>query len=196
MLVRCFERQRVYFVVKSSFDALADSGGRDGSDWRNPGDHRRRDRFVGWICDCVWYHDYRTLVASRIAAAFGRLCGISVGFLIGLCIGAMIVGRAAAVAGVFAGAGLGYFLSDQLPITASIVLAVVVGIALAYLAIRFTPKIPLSPFIVTLGMWGALRGAAKGLGDNQPVYPAQTWITDSCATPTMVYLQSYLLAFG
>jgi len=35
----------------------------------------------------------------------------------------------------------------------------------------------LSPFIVTLGLWGALRGLAKGLGDNQPVYPASTgWI--------------------
>ena len=30
--------------------------------------------------------------------------------------------------------------------------------------------LPLSPFIVTLGLWGALRGLAKGLGGNQPVY--------------------------
>lgn len=29
----------------------------------------------------------------------------------------------------------------------------------------------LSPFIVTLAMWGALRGLAKGLGNNQPIYP-------------------------
>ncbi len=33
-------------------------------------------------------------------------------------------------------------------------------------------RLPLSPFIVTLGLWGLLRGVAKGLGDNQPVYPA------------------------
>jgi ribose/xylose/arabinose/galactoside ABC-type transport system permease subunit len=36
----------------------------------------------------------------------------------------------------------------------------------------------LSPFIVTLGMWGALRGAAKGLGDNQPIYPELTWLNE------------------
>ncbi len=30
---------------------------------------------------------------------------------------------------------------------------------------------PVSPFIVTLGLWGALRGLAKGIGANQPIYP-------------------------
>jgi ribose/xylose/arabinose/galactoside ABC-type transport system permease subunit len=48
--------------------------------------------------------------------------------------------------------------------------------------IPFAPwraRLPLSPFIVTLGMWGALRGLAKGLGDNQPVYPKSTgWLAD------------------
>jgi ribose/xylose/arabinose/galactoside ABC-type transport system permease subunit len=27
-------------------------------------------------------------------------------------------------------------------------------------------------------MWGALRGAAKGLGNNQPIYPDPTWLTN------------------
>ena len=35
---------------------------------------------------------------------------------------------------------------------------------------RITWSLPLSPFIVTLGAFGALRGLAKGLGGNQPVY--------------------------
>jgi ribose/xylose/arabinose/galactoside ABC-type transport system permease subunit len=35
----------------------------------------------------------------------------------------------------------------------------------------------LTPFIATLGTWGALRGLAKGLGHNQPIYPAQTWLS-------------------
>jgi ribose/xylose/arabinose/galactoside ABC-type transport system permease subunit len=44
---------------------------------------------------------------------------------------------------------------------------------------RRAPSIPLSPFVVTLGAWGALRGAAKGVADNQPVYPpAGTWLHD------------------
>ncbi|MHC5004926.1 MAG: ABC transporter permease, partial [Planctomycetota bacterium] len=38
-------------------------------------------------------------------------------------------------------------------------------------------RVPLAPFIVTLGMWGAVRGAAKGLGGNQPVYPDRpSWL--------------------
>src|SRR5438876_235386 len=29
----------------------------------------------------------------------------------------------------------------------------------------------LSPFIITLGLWGSLRGLAKGVAHNQSVYP-------------------------
>lgn len=38
----------------------------------------------------------------------------------------------------------------------------------AHLSLRIKP---LAPFIVTLGLWGALRGLAKGIGGNQPIYP-------------------------
>ena len=42
---------------------------------------------------------------------------------------------------------------------------------------RNVGKVPLSPFIVTLGMWGALRGAAKGVGENDPIWTdGNTWI--------------------
>jgi ribose/xylose/arabinose/galactoside ABC-type transport system permease subunit len=34
----------------------------------------------------------------------------------------------------------------------------------------------LSPFIVTLGMWGALRGVAKGLANEQVIQAPETWI--------------------
>ncbi|MBI5865733.1 MAG: ABC transporter permease [Planctomycetes bacterium] len=38
-------------------------------------------------------------------------------------------------------------------------------------------RVPLSPFIVTLGLWGAWRGAAKGIAGNQAVYPDHaTWL--------------------
>lgn len=37
-------------------------------------------------------------------------------------------------------------------------------------------RLRLSPFIVTLGLMGALRGAAKGLADQQPIYPDETWL--------------------
>lgn len=34
----------------------------------------------------------------------------------------------------------------------------------------------LLPFIVTLGMMGVLRGLAKGVADEQPIYPDTTWL--------------------
>jgi ribose/xylose/arabinose/galactoside ABC-type transport system permease subunit len=37
-------------------------------------------------------------------------------------------------------------------------------------------RLRLLPFVVTLGMMGALRGAAKGLAGEQPVYPDETWL--------------------
>lgn len=38
-------------------------------------------------------------------------------------------------------------------------------------------KLRLLPFVVTLGMMGALRGAAKGLAGEQPIYPDEdTWL--------------------
>lgn len=38
-------------------------------------------------------------------------------------------------------------------------------------------RLHLLPFVVTLGMMGALRGAAKGLAGEQPIYPDETWLT-------------------
>ena len=37
-------------------------------------------------------------------------------------------------------------------------------------------RLRLLPFVVTLGMMGALRGAAKKIADDQPIYPRETWL--------------------
>jgi ribose transport system permease protein len=37
-------------------------------------------------------------------------------------------------------------------------------------------KLRLLPFVVTLGMMSILRGAAKGLAQEQPIYPDETWL--------------------
>ncbi|MCG3149615.1 MAG: Ribose import permease protein RbsC [Verrucomicrobiae bacterium] len=37
-------------------------------------------------------------------------------------------------------------------------------------------RLKLAPFIVTLGMWGALRGTAKGLASEQMVVPPGSWL--------------------
>ena len=43
--------------------------------------------------------------------------------------------------------------------------------------LRFRGRVELSPFIVTLALWGALRGLAKGIADNQPVYvDDESWL--------------------
>ncbi len=39
-------------------------------------------------------------------------------------------------------------------------------------------RLNLTPFIVTLGMWGALRGAAKGLASETMVAAPSTWLND------------------
>ncbi len=45
-------------------------------------------------------------------------------------------------------------------------------------------KLNLSPFIVTLGMWGALRGLAKGLANDQSVQAPETWINGLLVPPS------------
>jgi ribose/xylose/arabinose/galactoside ABC-type transport system permease subunit len=63
-----------------------------------------------------------------------------------------------------------------LPPAAAALGTVMVGLAVGALTGALV-NFGLTPFIVTLGTWGALRGLAKGLGDNQPIYPDQTWLT-------------------
>jgi len=45
-------------------------------------------------------------------------------------------------------------------------------------------RLRLAPFIVTLGMWGALRGAAKGLAGEQMIVTPGTWLTKLLNTLT------------
>jgi len=45
-------------------------------------------------------------------------------------------------------------------------------------------RLRLAPFIVTLGMWGALRGAAKGLANEQMIVAPNTWLTKLLNTLT------------
>lgn len=44
-------------------------------------------------------------------------------------------------------------------------------------------RLQLTPFIVTLGMLGILRGAAKGLVNETPVYPESTWLNALLTKP-------------
>ena len=59
----------------------------------------------------------------------------------------------------------------------AVCLAIGTGVTVGLLMGGMITALRLSPFIVTLGLWGALRGAAKGIAGNQPVYPADlAWL--------------------
>jgi ribose/xylose/arabinose/galactoside ABC-type transport system permease subunit len=67
----------------------------------------------------------------------------------------------------------------SIALTGAVVGAFVTGQVLGCIGLRTRAgrRIEVSPFVVTLAMWGALRGLAKGLGDNQPVYVTDaTWL--------------------
>ena len=118
-------------------------------------------------------------IALRAGAppAVAALAGIATGAIAGAAIGTMVVGRTAAAAGIVAGAFAGWRLGGL----GGAALAAIAGGALGF-AIARRARLPLSPFIVTLGMWGAIRGVAKGIGGNQPVYPPSPpgtgWLAD------------------
>lgn len=100
------------------------------------------------------------------AALATVLTGCMVGWLIGaLVVGALlrvVLTGAVTLLLVWASAGLGTLWA--------LLLGVAAGTLVWLTSTRLRQSLPLSPFIVTLGLWGALRGIAKGLGDNQPIY--------------------------
>ena len=91
---------------------------------------------------------------------------LSVGSIIALC--TIVVARlleagwsplAAGLAGIAAGAGCG----------------AISGVLIT--------RLRLLPFIVTLGTMGIWRGVSKGLADEQPIYPDETWLNDLMQLP-------------
>lgn len=61
---------------------------------------------------------------------------------------------------------------------------VVVGVVCGSIIGMFVTQVRLNPFIVTLGMWGALRGSAKGLANEQMIVPPDSWLTGLLNTLT------------
>ncbi|MBK8976281.1 MAG: ABC transporter permease [Planctomycetes bacterium] len=88
-------------------------------------------------------------------------------------------GRAAVTAAsLAAGFGAGWLMAGTAA-GAEVALGTGIAAAGALATARIRLRVPLSPFIVTLAMWGALRGIAKGLGDNQPVYvEGKPWLLE------------------
>ena len=113
--------------------------------------------------------------APPTLAALGGLAAAAV---VGLSIGVLVTGHVLP----FAISLLGGIVTGRLAGPwVGIGVAAALGLALSTpRARRSFPRLELSPFIVTLGMWGALRGLAKGIGDNQPIYPSELgWLSRS-----------------
>lgn len=83
---------------------------------------------------------------------------------------------------------------------------VAAGASVGFLIGGLVTRLRLTPFIVTLGMWGAVRGLAKGLAAEQMVFASgETWIHRLLTTlsagrgwlllPAGVWLTLFLAAF-
>jgi ribose/xylose/arabinose/galactoside ABC-type transport system permease subunit len=113
-----------------------------------------------------------------LAAAVG---GIAIGTLVGLAIGAMVIGHLGAVVSGVAGVCTYLLLTTgwNRPASVSIAVAVVVALVLGLLTWRFLPRVRLAPFIVTLGLWGTIRGVAQQIaisGTTTPDQPGSTTV--------------------
>lgn len=123
-----------------------------------------------------------TLLKAGLAAQWAALLGIIAACGCGALIGTLVIGHVGRAAALLAGGLAAGWLWSRIGPAAAIgsgALVTAIGIILNEFWLK---RVPLSPFIVTLGMWGAFRGAGKGLAENQPVYPGQeTWINQLMA---------------
>jgi len=119
------------------------------------------------------------LLNAGLSPLLAALGGIGAGMMCGAAVGAMVIGYIGRVAAMIVAALTVLWLWGAIgPLLAILVAAAAFGAVLAFSEL-VVKQVPIAPFIVTLGMWGALRGTAKGLGNNQPVYPeGVTWLND------------------
>lgn len=111
------------------------------------------------------------------------LSGVSCGLACGCAIGALVTGSVGAVGSLAIAGGLAWWVFGKFGLGWALATVAVVASVGVIASRRLLGKLELSPFVVTLGMWGALRGLAKGLGDNQPVYPPSSgWLASLMST--------------
>jgi ribose/xylose/arabinose/galactoside ABC-type transport system permease subunit len=129
---------------------------------------------VAWVITEVCAAYPSAIGSANLLALAASLVGVALAAVVGLSIGLMVIGHIGRVVAAIA-IGLGAFLAwrygmHQWQGWTSLVVGALVAVA-AWIADRkLKPPIVLSPFIVTLGMWGALRGVAKGMANNSAIY--------------------------
>lgn len=119
------------------------------------------------------------LLNAGLSPLLAALGGIGAGMMCGAAVGAIVIGYIGRVAAMIVAALTVLWLWGAIgPVLAVLAAAAAFGAVLAFSEL-VVKQVPIAPFIVTLGMWGALRGTAKGLGNNQPVYPeGVTWLNE------------------
>lgn len=115
--------------------------------------------------------------AEGMLAFLAVASGVGVGLLCGIAIGGLVIGRISRVAPLLLAPAIAWWGWSPLGAWGAIGIALVIPVVVLVIGERLSPVLPLSPFIVTLAAWGALRGLAKGLGGNSPIYPEGSgWI--------------------
>lgn len=129
---------------------------------------------------------------SPLVAAAG---GIVIVTIVGLSIGAMVIGHLGAVMAGVLGFCAYLFLHEGLarPTPISAAIGLIVAILLGWITWRYLPRVRLSPFIVTLGLWGSIRGVAQQVAitgtalPDQPgtttISPPDSWLNGLLNTP-------------
>jgi ribose transport system permease protein len=129
---------------------------------------------VAWVITEVCAAHPSAIVSANSLALAASLAGIALAAIVGMAIGLMVIGHMGRVVAAIA-IGLGAFLVWHYGVHdwqgwASLMVGVVVAVAAWIVDGKLNPPVVLSPFIVTLGMWGALRGVAKGIANNSAIY--------------------------
>ena len=117
-----------------------------------------------------WSPDNLRLMLSQITIVAVAACGMTMIIVsagIDLSVGAVIA-ICSVAGGMALKAGVDPALAVPIAIATGALCGAVTGGLIAFTGI--------SPFIVTLGMMGVVRGTAKGLADQEPVRFGKTWI--------------------
>lgn len=114
------------------------------------------------------------LLKAGSGAALACAGGIATGALCGAAIGAIVTGRVLVVGAIVAAAATAWWAWPRWGPWPSLGAGALVAAFGAVAVVRVRRRLVLSPFIATLGAWGAIRGLSKGIADNQPVYPSDS----------------------
>jgi ribose/xylose/arabinose/galactoside ABC-type transport system permease subunit len=114
------------------------------------------------------------LLQAGVPPALSAAGGIATGLLCGAAIGSMVVGRVSRILSVLLGVALAWWLQPRWGWPVSVATGTLAAAAALAATERFTKRLPLSPFIVTLAMLGILRGIAKGINYVYP--PELGWL--------------------